>query len=190
MKAVDATYVDKNLPLFKDYLLFRTYSALAPFSDTKLRDIKADYTNTRLGITKKKSERQRAISLIESMMPYETGQVYFAARCTPETVADVTSMIEEIRQVYGRRLEENQWLSAKTRQKAVEKLKALRVFVGGPAPDDTPLIETMHAVTPVREGGTLLSNYLTNLAYAQRQQLALWERILIWINGTPSIRRT
>ncbi|MBS5581005.1 MAG: M13 family metallopeptidase [Megasphaera sp.] len=173
MKAVDATYVDKNLPLFKDYLLFRTYSALAPFSDTKLRDIKADYTNTRLGITKKKSERQRAISLIESMMPYETGQVYFAARCTPETVADVTSMIEEIRQVYGRRLEENQWLSAKTRQKAVEKLKALRVFVGGPAPDDTPLIETMHAVTPVREGGTLLSNYLTNLAYAQRQQLAL-----------------
>lgn len=120
MKAVDATYVDKNLPLFKDYLLFRTYSALAPFSDTKLRDIKADYTNTRLGITKKKSERQRAISLIESMMPYETGQVYFAARCTPETVADVTSMIEEIRQVYGRRLEENQWLSAKTRQKAVE----------------------------------------------------------------------
>lgn len=173
MKAVDDTYIDANVELFKDYFLFRTYSTLAPFSDTKLRDIKADYQNTRLGITKKKSERQRAISLIQSLMPYETGQVYFANRCTPETIADVTNMIEEVRNVYGKRLEQNTWLSAQTKQKALEKLSALRIFVGGPKPDDKPIMETMHDVTPKGEGGTLLSNYLASLAYAQRQQTAL-----------------
>ena len=61
--------------------------------------------------------------------------------CTAAIINDVKNMVNEIRNVYKLRLEANNWLSPETRGKAVDKLNSLRVFVGGPAADDKPIIE-------------------------------------------------
>lgn len=89
-------------------------------------------------------------------------------------------MIREIRDVYKLRLEANDWLSPKTRAKAIEKLNSLRVFVGGPADDDKPIIESMPDVIAPEDGGDLLTNIMHN-GVLERQQV----RALLGTNFNP-----
>lgn len=173
LETLDAAYTADNLDLFKNYVIVRTYHMLAPYADLTLRDLRQDYQNKRYGIRTNRTEEERASYLLQGLMPYETGQIYFKERCSEATVADVRDIIDEVRAVYRKRLLANTWLSPQTREKAVEKLDALRVFVGGPAPDDLPLIDSMHVVTAESEGGNLLKNCLLSQAYAAKEMQKL-----------------
>ena len=57
------------------------------------------------------------------------GETYFG----PAAKADVEHMVHQMIAVYKQRLEENDWLSPATRQKAIVKLDSLGVQVGYPA---------------------------------------------------------
>lgn len=170
LQALDAAYTADNLDLFRQYFTFRVYHQLAPYSDIPLRDLRQHYQNHRYGIRASRTEKEQASYMLQSLMPYELGQIYLKERCTPETQAAVRQIIDEVRQVYRSRLEQNTWLTAATRAKAIEKLDGLRVFVGGPAADDKPLIEDMHAVVPEGKGGDLLTNILQNEAWAAKEE--------------------
>lgn len=167
---IDAAYTDENLELMRNYFIARTYDMVAPFADIPLRDITKAYYNQRYGIKQNRTERERASYLLQDLLPYETGQIYLKKRCTPHMIQDVRAMTDEVRKVYRSRLEANAWMSPRTRAQAIEKLDALRVFVGGPAADDKPLIEDMHVVVPESEGGDLLGNILASLAWAAREE--------------------
>ena len=82
-------------------------------------------------------------------------------------------MVNEIRNVYKLRLEANNWLSPETRGKAVDKLNSLRVFVGGPAADDKPIIQSMPDVISPKDGGDLLANVMHNGVLEKQQVHAL-----------------
>ena len=107
------------------------------------------------------------------LLSYEFGQIYMKNHCTAAIINDVKAMITEIRDVYQQRLEANDWLSQATRAKAVDKLSHLRVFVGGPAEDDKPIIESMPDVIAPLDGGDLLANVMHNGVLEKQQVHAL-----------------
>ncbi|MCH4178358.1 MAG: M13 family metallopeptidase [Megasphaera sp.] len=166
---LDAAYTQDNMPFLKSYIIFRTMDALAPYADIPLRDIQRSYTMARYGIRQSRSDEETASRMVQFLLPYEFGQIYMKENCTPETVQNVKTMIKEVCAVYRNRLQHNDWLSAKTRNRAIKKLNTLRAFVGGPAADDTPLLEDMPDVISQAEGGDLLGNILHNATITQEE---------------------
>lgn len=169
LQQLDKEFTNKNFPLFKNYLLFQITAELAPLASTELANLTIDYNNKRLGIQQRRPDEEQTVDYMMSLLPYECGQIYVKKYCTAETIADVKNLVNTLRAIHRDRLVHNTWLSDKTKQQAIGKLDSLRVFVGGPAPDDKPLIETMPVVTPAAEGGTFLNNMLKNKKLVQDQ---------------------
>lgn len=173
LRRMDESYTPEHIELLKSYATFRIMNSYAPYADAVLRDLQRQYIQQRFGIRQSRSDEETASRLTQSLLPYEFGQIYAEKHLSPETVQDVRAMIDEIRGVYKKRLLANTWLSKETRKKAVEKIDSLRVFVGGPAADDRPLIETMPVVTAEKDGGDLLSNVIQSSVAVQQQVHAL-----------------
>lgn len=169
LQKLDKAYVQDNLPLLKSYAVFRIMDGFAPYADRRLRDLQRSYTQYRFGIEKSRSDEETASRMVQALLPYEFGQIYMKDHCSPDAVRDVTAMIDEIRGVYRERLLKNDWLGEDTKKEAVGKLDALRVFVGGPAADDKPIIEDMPDVVSEEDGGDLLSNIMHNAVLVQDQ---------------------
>lgn len=173
LKAIDAVYTQDQLPLLKSYLTFIVMHRYAPYGDIKLRNIRRDFTMKRYGIQQPHTEEETANRMVQGLLSYELGQVYMKHDGSAEAVADVTQMIQQIRDVYEKRLQRTTWLSLQTKAKAIEKLKTLRIFVGAPLSNDKPLIDSMADVTSPKQGGTLLGNILHNGRLAYEQEKAL-----------------
>lgn len=169
LQKLDEAYVQDNLPLLKSYAVFRIMDGFAPYADRRLRDLQRNYTQYRFGIEKSRSDEETASRMVQALLPYEFGQIYMMDHCSPDAVRDVTAMIDKIRGVYRERLLKNDWLGEDTKKEAVGKLDALRVFVGGPAADDKPIIEDMPDVVSEEDGGDLLSNIMHNAVLVQDQ---------------------
>lgn len=169
LQKLDEAYVQDNLPLLKSYAVFRIMDGFAPYADRRLRDLQRSYTQYRFGIEKSRSDEETASRMVQALLPYEFGQIYMKDHCSTDAVRDVTAMIDKIRGVYRERLLKNDWLGEDTKKEAVGKLDALRVFVGGPAADDKPIIEDMPDVVSEEDGGDLLSNIMHNAVLVQDQ---------------------
>lgn len=169
LQKLDEAYVQDNLPLLKSYAVFRIMDGFAPYADRRLRDLQRSYTQYRFGIEKSRSDEETASRMVQALLPYEFGQIYMKDHCSPDAVRDVTAMIDKIRGVYRERLLKNDWLGEDTKKEAIGKLDALRVFVGGPAADDKPIIEDMPDVVSKEDGGDLLSNIMHNAVLVQDQ---------------------
>ena len=169
LQKLDEAYVQDNLPLLKSYAVFRIMDGFAPYADRRLRDLQRSYTQYRFGIEKSHSDEETASRMVQALLPYEFGQIYMKDHCSPDAVRDVKAMIDEIRGVYRERLLKNDWLGEDTKKEAVGKLDALRVFVGGPAADDKPIVEDMPDVIAEADGGDLLRNIMHNAVLVQAQ---------------------
>ena len=67
-----------------------------------------------------------SVNLFSDVMSVYYGRKYFGE----EAKTDVTGMIDKIKNVYRGRLQQNDWLTEETRNKAIEKLDKMKVFVG------------------------------------------------------------
>lgn len=81
---------------------------------------------TQKPISKEDTVYEMSVHLFSDVMSVYYGRKYFGE----EAKTDVTGMIDKIKNVYRGRLQQNDWLTEETRNKAIEKLDKMKVFVG------------------------------------------------------------
>lgn len=81
---------------------------------------------TQKPISKEDTVYEMSVNLFSDVMSVYYGRKYFGE----EAKTDVTGMIDKIKNVYRGRLQQNDWLREETRNKAIEKLDKMKVFVG------------------------------------------------------------
>lgn len=81
---------------------------------------------TQKPISKEDTVYEMSVNLFSDVMSVYYGRKYFGE----EAKTDVTGMIDKIKNVYRGRLQKNNWLTEETRNKAIEKLDKMKVFVG------------------------------------------------------------
>lgn len=81
---------------------------------------------TQKPISKEDTVYEMSVNLFSDVMSVYYGRKYFGE----EAKTDVTGMIDKIKNVYRGRLQQNDWLTEETRNKAIEKLDKMKVFVG------------------------------------------------------------
>ena len=81
---------------------------------------------TQKPVSKEDTVYEMSVNLFSDVMSVYYGRKYFGE----EAKTDVTGMIDKIKNVYRGRLQQNNWLTEGTRNKAIEKLDKMKVFVG------------------------------------------------------------
>ena len=81
---------------------------------------------TQKPVSKEDTVYEMSVNLFSDVMSVYYGRKYFGE----EAKTDVTGMIDKIKNVYRGRLQKNDWLTEGTRNKAIEKLDKMKVFVG------------------------------------------------------------
>ena len=81
---------------------------------------------TQKPLSKEDTVYEMSVNLFSDVMSVYYGRKYFGE----EAKTDVTGMIDKIKNVYRGRLQQNDWLTEGTRNKAIEKLDKMKVFVG------------------------------------------------------------
>ena len=81
---------------------------------------------TQKPVSKEDTVYEMSVNLFSDVMSVYYGRKYFGE----EAKTDVTGMIDKIKNVYRGRLQQNDWMTEGTRNKAIEKLDKMKVFVG------------------------------------------------------------
>lgn len=135
-----------HFDLFKSWLLTKRVVADSHYLSEELRQLSGTYGRAISGRKESVNQHKFAYYLTGSMFSQVLGTYYGRQYFGPEAKKDVIQMVHRMVGVYEKRLRNNDWLSAATRQQAIKKLDNLGIQVG--YPDKIPAIFDQLRVDP------------------------------------------
>lgn len=160
-KKVNSLLVESNLEYLKEYSIFTMLKDAAKYSTEAYARLDDDIYNKLNGITESSSDEYLWLDVTMEMLPWDFGKIYVENNFSRESKEDVLHMIEQIITAYEEIINRQTWLSEETKTKAVRKLETMNIKIG--YPDKWPESMNKMTVTPISEGGSLLSNLLENM---------------------------
>ena len=116
-----------------DYLTVRYLHAFAEELPQNVEHLNFAFYGTALAGQKAQLARAtRAVHLLDSQMGFALGRLYVAKYFPPEAKAKAEELVANLRRAYELDIPTLTWMSAKTKAKALEKLKLLSPHIGYP----------------------------------------------------------
>lgn len=164
LQAMAENYTEENVPLIRDWLIYYLIQFYCQTLDRDTYDALETLKADALGITGIPDDIDIALAAVEDYLPVSLDNLYIQAYCTEEMRQDIKNIIYEVIAHYRIMLENEDWLSPQTKEKALEKLNGIRI--NAVYPDE---LEDWSGVSfrSKEEGGTLLEAVLalTNYSY-------------------------
>ena len=115
-----------NLELIKDYLKVHLVSDNTAYLDQRLDDLSfAFYGQYLQGQQVQRPMDKRALSLINGRLGEAFGKIYVQKYFSPEAKKEMEVMIDYLKKSYRQHINNLDWMSATTKEKALEKLSKL-----------------------------------------------------------------
>jgi endothelin-converting enzyme/putative endopeptidase len=132
-KALNARLQAMSLADVRTYLRWHLASSLSDALDDRFVQANFDfYGHTLTGTPQLKARWKRCVQLVDVQLGEALGQEFVARNFTPELKAATVQMTDEIEVAMGRSIDSLAWMSAQTKARAHEKLKAIVNKVGYP----------------------------------------------------------
>lgn len=147
-----------NLPLLKDYVYLVNLQKLVPYMTSEMGKAQYEMEETYIGGTDPIDPEKTAVTQVAALLKWDVGKLYAEKNYTAQKRDVVYAMVDEIITEYEAMLQEEDWLSQKTRDRAIRKLKTIRLRIGVPK----DMERYLSAYTPDPDKG-----YLENV-------MALW----------------
>lgn len=168
-RKINSLLVEENLQALKDYSTFVMLNDTAKYANANYARLSDDMKNALYGITESWGDEAVWKDLTQDMLPWDFGMIYVEEHFSPEDKEAVEAMIGQILEEYETIINRQEWMSDATKKKAIRKLETMQVKIG--YPDQWPAARDMMQVTPVSEGGSLLSNLLVSMQVAIEDSL-------------------
>ncbi len=124
---------DTDFDLIKTYLKYRIVSASDTVLDDKTYDISFDFYNRTLAGQKEPKPRwKRAISMIDGSLGEEVGKLYVEKYFSSAAKERMQTLVKNLQRAFAMRIENLDWMSDETKQKALEKLNTFKAKIGYP----------------------------------------------------------
>lgn len=149
-----------NLPLLKDYVYLMNLEKFVPYMTSEMVKTKFDMEETYIGGADPIDPEKTAVTQVAALLKWDVGKLYTEKNYTTEKRNAVYAMVEEMLAEYEAMLQEEDWLSQTTRDKAIRKLKSIRLRIGVPEDID----RYFSAYTPDPNKG-----YLENVMALRRE---------------------
>jgi putative endopeptidase len=147
-----------TFPLLKSWITTGAVYSMAPKLSEDFLQTAYAFAMQQNGETamddKQKLAYQLASNSFSEVIGAYYGRTYFGA----DAKNDVTGLVNNIIQIYIRRLPNNDWLSRETIQAAIKKLNAMSIHIG--YPDKIPPAYSRMKVLEPKDGGSVLGNVM------------------------------
>jgi putative endopeptidase len=163
-KKINSLLVDENLQALKDYSTFVMLNYTAQYGDAAYAKLWDDMKNSLYGITQSWGDEKTWKDLTQDLLPWDFGSLYVEEHFSAEDKEAVEDIIAQILAEYEVIIDRQDWMSDATKAKAKRKLETMNVKIG--YPEKWPAAKDMMQVTPISEGGSLLSNLLVSMQVA------------------------
>ena len=122
-----------NLELIKDYLKVHLVSDNTAYLNQRLDDLSfAFYGQYLQGQQVQRPMDKRALSLINGRLGEAFGKIYVQRYFSPEAKKEMEVMIDYLKKSYRQHINNLDWMSATTKEKALEKLSKFNVKIAYP----------------------------------------------------------
>lgn len=132
-KALNNLLVESNLDTLKECAKLQLLQTYAPYADMKyynlMNELNAKLTGTEITTD---TIEDYAVDVAKTYFDSEITQIYVSEYAKEETIKSFESIIQDIIKQYKIKIQNNSWLSATTKQKALMKLENMKVNVGYP----------------------------------------------------------
>ena len=151
---------DGNLPLLKDYVYLMNLQKFAPYMTSEMEKAKFEMEETYIGGTDPLNPEKTAVTQVAALLKWDMGKLYTEKNYTMEKRDAGYTMVEGIIEEYEIMLQEEDWLSQATRDRAISKLKAIHLRIG--APEDIDRYLSVYVPDPGK-------GYLENVMALRRE---------------------
>nr|WP_255682286.1 M13-type metalloendopeptidase [Luteimonas sp. BDR2-5] len=130
---VDAMLIDVPVEQWKSYLRFHVVDGASPYLSDAFAQQNYDFYNRILSGQQEIEPRwKRVLGTIDSEVGQAMGQLYVQVAFPPESKAKMEALIANLSDALKVRIENLEWMSAETKQKALEKWDTFEPRVGYP----------------------------------------------------------
>ena len=127
LEKLDAIYTEERLEDMKNYLLVCTAVGGVSVLDRECYELSVEFNNMVNGSTGSMPDEEVAYSIVSGALMVPMGRAFLAKYDSTQMKEDVTRICQECIAYYREMLDSEDWLSAETRAKAIEKLDALTI---------------------------------------------------------------
>jgi putative endopeptidase len=125
--------VDGNLASWKDWLTWHLVVGYAPYLSSMIVDEHFDfYGRTLTGASELRPRWKRAVALVEGGMGEAVGKIYVERHYPHEVKDRMDVLVANLIEAYRQSITNLEWMSAATRERALEKLDAFTPKIGYP----------------------------------------------------------
>lgn len=133
LKEFDKLFAQTPLNVWKDYLAYKCISHFAPYLSENLSQLNFDfYSYTLQGIAQSTPRDEKALKLIDQVLGEAMGRQYVQRYFPESSKQRLLTMIELVKEAFAEGIEHNTWMNSSTKEKALEKLEAMRIKIGYP----------------------------------------------------------
>ena len=127
LEELDAIYTEERLEDLKNYLLFNAAVGGISVLDRDCYELSVEIDNMNSGSTGSVSDEELAYSIASGALMVPMNRAFLEKYDSTRMKEDITRICRECVDYYRGMLESEDWLSADTRAKAIEKLEALTI---------------------------------------------------------------
>lgn len=133
IQALGELYADTDLQIWKDYLQARLMTTFAPRLHKEVADIHFNFYATTLSGTPEQQERwKRGVQASSGALGEVLGQAYVERYFPPAAKARMSELIDNLLAAMEESIRDLDWMTAETKEKALEKLSTFTPKIGYP----------------------------------------------------------
>jgi putative endopeptidase len=133
LRALAGLTTGTPLDAWKSYFRYQLLSAYAPYLSKAFADEGFDFEARQLrGIRENAPRWKRGVDLVDDSMGDALGRLYVERYVAPEAKTRIAAMLRDFIAAFDQDIDTLSWMSAPTRQKAQQKLRAMRAKIAFP----------------------------------------------------------
>ena len=125
LKKLNELYTEENLQLIKDLIIVKTVISAASDLDRECYEWSEECSNEIEGVDAEPDDKATAAGYVSGSLKWAVAQLYTETYLHEEDKERITELVNEIKEAYHGILEDADFLSDETREKAIEKLDAI-----------------------------------------------------------------
>lgn len=130
--AIAALYAKTPLRVLKLWEAFHIADQASPYLGKAMVDSRFTYVKTLSGVSEQRPRWKRGVDLVDGALGELVGQAYVARYFPPAAKAKMEALVANLKSAMAERIAANVWMSAPTKQAALDKLAKMDVMVGYP----------------------------------------------------------
>lgn len=130
-KAMNSYLKEENLALLKEYVKVKILEYYSGYTSLEYQNTVSELNDKLMGISSEDDIEEYAINTISNVFSNEVDKIYLEKNFNEEDRLVIENIAKDILSFYENNINNNTWMDTSTKEKAILKLKNMKINIGG-----------------------------------------------------------